>query len=493
MFRARRTAAHEGRRVLSSESRTTPANVNGGWVRERGIGRVGWRGAAFLSHSDSFQPHAVRRRPPREPRWATHPSPQCRSSSRRRARMLRRTYSTTGSSSSASTASTNASRRSVREPLEMGAERDGAEVLARVVGLDANGGRPRPDVHPPQAAQPRLGVRRRGEVPRAGPAGERRLALAHPRGRRRELGDVALAAALRDEPAAGHERRHAAARTARRGRRSSGRSRSRGSRRRGGRARARPGPPRGPRPLRPAARAPARPSPASRRRRSLRRAGAARPARPSRARCRSRRRAPARRRAAPAGRARRGPSPRAAPTSARRRRRSSRAGASARETSRSASSAARSTSASTSAAGWRHLPSTWAATMSGSVESGRPTPTRTRWKSGAPSSRRSDLSPLCPASPPPSRTRTSPNGRSISSWITTRRSRSSLNEPRAGPIERPDSFMYVCGRRIATRGPPGPVRPSLSSPPNFFFGFGRSQRSASASATRKPTLCGLAA
>ena len=53
--------------------------------------------------------------------------------------------------------------------------------------------------------------------------------------------------------------------------------------------------------------------------------------------------------------------------------------------------------------------------------------------------------------------------------------------------------MYVCGRSTATRGPPGPVRPSVSSPANFFFGFGRSQRSASASATRKPTLCGLSA
>src|SRR5919206_485304 len=74
--------------------------------------------------------------------------------------------------------------------------------------------------------------------------------------------------------------------------------------------------------------------------------------------------------------------------------------------------------------------------MSGSVESGRPTPTRTRWKSGEPRSRLSDLSPLWPASPPPRRTRTSPNGRSISSWMTSRRSRSSLNEPRAGPTGR---------------------------------------------------------
>jgi hypothetical protein len=50
--------------------------------------------------------------------------------------------------------------------------------------------------------------------------------------------------------------------------------------------------------------------------------------------------------------------------------------------------------------------------------------------------------------------------------------------------------MYVCGLSTATRGPPGPVRPSVSSPANFFFGFGRSQRSISASATWKPALWG---
>ena len=60
-------------------------------------------------------------------------------------------------------------------------------------------------------------------------------------------------------------------------------------------------------------------------------------------------------------------------------------------------------------------------------------------------------------------------------------------------VGRPDSFMYVCGRRTATRGPPGLVRPSLSSPANFFLARGRSQRRASSSATRKPTLCGLSA
>jgi hypothetical protein len=45
----------------------------------------------------------------------------------------------------------------------------------------------------------------------------------------------------------------------------------------------------------------------------------------------------------------------------------------------------------------------------------------------------------------------------------------------------------------ATRGPPGPVRPSVSSPANFLRGLGRSQRAISASATLKPTLCGVSA
>ena len=57
--------------------------------------------------------------------------------------------------------------------------------------------------------------------------------------------------------------------------------------------------------------------------------------------------------------------------------------------------------------------------------------------------------------------------------------------------ERPDSFMYVCGRSTATREPPGPVRPSVSSPANFFFALGSSQRATRASAIWKPTLCGV--
>ena len=61
---------------------------------------------------------------------------------------------------------------------------------------------------------------------------------------------------------------------------------------------------------------------------------------------------------------------------------------------RSSESVARSTSARTSSGGSRKRPSTHADTISGSVESGRPTPTRMRRKSGPPSSCLSDLRPL---------------------------------------------------------------------------------------------------
>src|SRR3954462_606874 len=110
---------------------------------------------------------------------------------------------------------------------------------------------------------------------------------------------------------------------------------------------------------------------------------------------------------------------------------------------RSVASAAASTSARTSPSLWRQRPRTWAATMSGSVESGRPTPTRTRAKSAAPRPWRTDFRPLWPARPPPRRLRISPNGRSISSWTRRTRSRSTCSAPRAGPTERPASFMYV--------------------------------------------------
>src|SRR5207245_2283222 len=72
-------------------------------------------------------------------------------------------------------------------------------------------------------------------------------------------------------------------------------------------------------------------------------------------------------------------------------------------TTRSTCSHACWTTSRTCASPSRKRPSTYAETMSGSVESGRPTPTRTRMKSAPPSSRLIDFSPLWPASPPPLR------------------------------------------------------------------------------------------
>jgi hypothetical protein len=110
-------------------------------------------------------------------------------------------------------------------------------------------------------------------------------------------------------------------------------------------------------------------------------------------------------------------------------------------TSRSSSSAAVSTNARTSFSSSENRPSTCLDTISGSVLSGRPTPTRTRVKSELPSPRFKDLRPLWPARPPPVRTSTLPNGRSISSCTTTTWSRSTPSSPRAGPTAVPDSFM----------------------------------------------------
>ena len=277
-----------------------------------------------------------------------------------------------------------------------------------------------------------------------------RLARARPRAGLLDRRDVARAAALGDEPAAGLQRREQVARTGGRGRRSSGTSRSRGSRRRARRARARAGRPRARRRARrsrsrasstidgasrrrrsraprgsrstqrrgDAAGAAARVEHASRRRRSSSRSSTSRPIASSGARqalvgggvpvsrhtfvryrirgCQPQheRARPRRRRARPGRRPRR----RLAP--ARRARRP--------------------------------------ATMSGSVESGRPTPTRTRWKSGAAELALERLQAVVagePAAEPRRGCRRT--GRSISSWTTSTRSRSSLKEPRAGPTERP--------------------------------------------------------
>ncbi len=122
--------------------------------------------------------------------------------------MFRRVYSTTGSSRCSSTSSTNARSERLVEPLEVLAEGDRTQVLVRVVGLDPHLLEPGPDVDPAAAGEPLRGLLRAGEVPRPGPAGQRRrerLPLPHQLGRCLQRGDVAGAAALGDEAAAGHE------------------------------------------------------------------------------------------------------------------------------------------------------------------------------------------------------------------------------------------------------------------------------------------------
>ncbi len=54
-----------------------------------------------------------------------------------------------------------------------------------------------------------------------------------------------------------------------------------------------------------------------------------------------------------------------------------------------------------------------------------------------------------------------------------------LQRAAGGPGRVPDSFMKVSGCRIATRGPPGRVRPSARRPRNLSLARGRSQRRAS--------------
>ena len=218
-------------------------------------------------------------------------------------------------------------RRASRQPVpDMGSERDGAEILTRVVGLHPDVVQPGPDVDPPKALQPLGGLVRGREVPRSFPAFERvRIGRLRPDQLRRtvELGHIPRPAALRHEPAAGLQRCQEPfeqpvvvldpVEGGGREDRVDGPVElelATGRRRR---------PPR----CRPAGGAPPRPSPASRRPRRPRLAAPAAPAPRSRAPYRSPRRAPARRRAGRAGRAPRGPSPPAARTCARTRRRSS--------------------------------------------------------------------------------------------------------------------------------------------------------------------------
>src|SRR5262249_60117797 len=82
-------------------------------------------------------------------------------------------------------------------------------------------------------------------------------------------------------------------------------------------------------------------------------------------------------------------------------------------TTRSASSAHAATSARTSSSGSRKRPRTYEETTSGSVLSARPTPPRTRQKSGPPRPVEGLLRPLWPSSPPPSPDDTPPTANAI--------------------------------------------------------------------------------
>ena len=95
----------------------------------------------------------------------------------------------------------------------------------------------------------------------------------------------------------------------------------------------------------------------------------------------------------------------------------------------------------TSAAGWRHCRARRRRRSRGR-SSGRPTPTRTRWKSGEPSSRCSDLQAVVAgqAAAEPRRGRRRTAGRSRRGRRPRGRGRA-CSEPRAGPTERPASFM----------------------------------------------------
>jgi hypothetical protein len=48
--------------------------------------------------------------------------------------------------------------------------------------------------------------------------------------------------------------------------------------------------------------------------------------------------------------------------------------------------------------------------------------------------------------------------------------------------------MNVCGSSTPTRGPPGPVRPSVNCPAYFFFARGKDHLAATSFATSKPML-----
>ena len=147
---------------------------------------------------------------------------------------------------------------------------------------------------------------------------------------------------------------------------------------------------------------------------------------------------------------------------------------------RSAASAPASTSARTSSRGSRKRPSTYAATRSGSVVGGRPTPTRTRAKSADPSPCLSDFRPLWPARPPPSARPDLAEGKVdlvVNDEHVLERHARARREP-ARPICRRRSC------RSGAAGSPPAVRPDRSAPrvsrPRYLdLACGSSQRAAS--------------
>ena len=132
--------------------------------------------------------------------------------------------------------------------------------------------------------------------------------------------------------------------------------------------------------------------------------------------------------------------------------------------------------------------------MSGSVESGRPTPTRTRAKSGGPEARSAATSGRCgrpgrrPRACGPRRTA----GRSRRAATSTR-SRSTLQRA-ARRADRAPGLVHVglraaAPRRAGRRGRCGPR--SAARRTSSFGAAGAPSARASSSATSKPTLCGV--
>ena len=101
--------------------------------------------------------------------------------------------------------------------------------------------------------------------------------------------------------------------------------------------------------------------------------------------------------------------------------------------------------------GSEKLASTQAASSPRNSGGWRPTPTRIRRNSREPSPCSTARSPLWPPVPPPRLPRTSPNGRSISSWITSTCPGVRCRLPAAGPTERPGVVHERLGRQQPER------------------------------------------